>query len=286
MPYSEAANANMEADARSALEVAPGHLLRQAKRLLEQAEKLVEQAVVAERIKGTSWDVIGDVLGGVTKSAAQKRYGTRVERWKVNQPDLQSALGNSGLPRSVIELGLAYGGLKEGWKAAGEIVVAQGLLAELTNATTALSGGGKNRRSRKKLPPSYFDGRMADLLTSRCPNDDEAWRALRNYVVHTNSERDLAHLPYWLIAVEDAETCRRLAGHLNNERAEDRTEPTDWASFNRAMATADERATTRDRWLNQWNHPQGLERRVAVLEEQVAALMAKEDGHDRPSSQP
>ncbi|WP_307160599.1 hypothetical protein [Streptomyces rishiriensis] len=130
--------------ARAAAEAAPGQLLRQAKRLLDQAQKLVDQAVIAERMKDTSWETIGEVLGGVTKSAAQKRFGPRVNDWGDN-PRRLAALGNIGLPKRELDFGVAYAQLEDEWKAAGEIVAAQDLLAKLTNATTALSGANAHR---------------------------------------------------------------------------------------------------------------------------------------------
>ncbi|KQW11428.1 hypothetical protein ASD08_35755 [Streptomyces sp. Root369] len=56
----------------------PGELLREAKELLDEAQRLQDLAVAAERARGTSWETIGEILDGVTKSAAQKRYGQRV----------------------------------------------------------------------------------------------------------------------------------------------------------------------------------------------------------------
>lgn len=43
---------------------APGQLVEQARRLAEKAEELLEQAVIAERARNTSWDQIGQALGG------------------------------------------------------------------------------------------------------------------------------------------------------------------------------------------------------------------------------
>jgi hypothetical protein len=127
---------------RAAEELAPGQLLRQAKRLRDEAERLVEQAVVAERAKDTSWETIGEVLDGVTKSAAQKRFGSRVTSWK-GTTEVTSRITSqmeTGTSEAEAEFAVAYEQLTERWMAAGETVAAQDLIAHLSNATTAVSG--------------------------------------------------------------------------------------------------------------------------------------------------
>jgi|GEM_PF-1449201 len=68
----------------------PGEFLDEARALVTAAEELVERAIVYERECGASWTVLGEVLG-VSKQAAQQKYGTASEDWaeavdKVIQP--------------------------------------------------------------------------------------------------------------------------------------------------------------------------------------------------------
>ena len=58
----------------------PGELLNEARALVVAAEELVEKAVVFERESGTSWTVLGEVLG-ISKQGAQQKYGALVDDW-------------------------------------------------------------------------------------------------------------------------------------------------------------------------------------------------------------
>lgn len=51
----------------------PGELLKEAARLVAGAEATLKIAVVAERLRGTSWAEIGEALG-VTRQSAHERY--------------------------------------------------------------------------------------------------------------------------------------------------------------------------------------------------------------------
>jgi hypothetical protein len=53
----------------------PGELAGDAWRLFEQARGILRNAVIAERLAGTSWEVIGEHLGEISKQAAHERYG-------------------------------------------------------------------------------------------------------------------------------------------------------------------------------------------------------------------
>ncbi|NRQ30868.1 hypothetical protein HII36_03315 [Nonomuraea sp. NN258] len=53
----------------------PGELAGAAWRLLEQARGILRNAVIAERLAGTSWEMIGEQLGEISKQAAHERYG-------------------------------------------------------------------------------------------------------------------------------------------------------------------------------------------------------------------
>ncbi|MER7983787.1 hypothetical protein [Streptomyces sp. NPDC095817] len=96
---------------------------------------MVDQAVIAERMKNTSWEAIGAELGGVTKSAAQKRFGQAVTTWmqEFEREVLSSDPYAVGFPT-------AWEQLASCWEAADGIVHAQEDIAALTNATAAASG--------------------------------------------------------------------------------------------------------------------------------------------------
>jgi hypothetical protein len=53
----------------------PGELVDYAFRLFEQARGILRAAVVTERLAGTSWEIIGENLGEISKQAAHERYG-------------------------------------------------------------------------------------------------------------------------------------------------------------------------------------------------------------------
>src|SRR4051794_34212101 len=53
----------------------PGELLEGAARLVAGAEQALRMAVVAERLRGTSWAQIGEALG-VTRQSAHERYAS------------------------------------------------------------------------------------------------------------------------------------------------------------------------------------------------------------------
>jgi len=68
----------------------PGQLLRQAKFLMEIAEELQTRAAVAEKLRGTTWEAIGDVLG-VTKATAFNRYSPLVKERESAAPAAEEA---------------------------------------------------------------------------------------------------------------------------------------------------------------------------------------------------
>jgi hypothetical protein len=53
-----------------------------ARRLVAAAEEVLNRAVVWEREKGTTWEVIAEALGGRRKQTAQERFAEVVARWK------------------------------------------------------------------------------------------------------------------------------------------------------------------------------------------------------------
>ncbi|MGP8303600.1 hypothetical protein ACTPOK_37900 [Streptomyces inhibens] len=122
--------------------VAPGQLVEQAMRLMEKAEELVEQAVVAERQRNTSWDQIGQALGGLSKSAAHKRYGVVVNNWLHHSDGTSTEDEDTGeeLLGEFASFDMAYTLVERTWAEADEIVHDQDLLNDLRRATLAASG--------------------------------------------------------------------------------------------------------------------------------------------------
>ncbi|WP_329348934.1 hypothetical protein OG226_12245 [Streptomyces sp. NBC_01261] len=168
MPYNSASPEEADTNPRLGAENRPpGQLLTQAAQLASAAEALLEKAVIAERAKGTSWEVIGDILGGVSKSAAQKRWGSTVAKWResnVVQPTAPVS------PRDeLVEFTMAYDELEDAWHGANEIVQRQPLLADLNNATAALSGSPGDRAARLShwvQPPSHTCESTSDWLVT------------------------------------------------------------------------------------------------------------------------
>lgn len=62
----------------------PGEMVAEALDLVEQAKDVLRWAVIWERQKGTSWEEIGDRLGGITRQAANERYKAAVDEWKLS----------------------------------------------------------------------------------------------------------------------------------------------------------------------------------------------------------
>ncbi|MFF7290219.1 hypothetical protein [Streptomyces griseorubiginosus] len=123
---------------QAALSAAPGDLLRQAKRLLDQAQELMDLAAVAERAKGTSWEAIGEAVGGITKSAAQKRFGQQFSEWYGALAPPEVAPRYDGDKEFLFHD--AHNKLEEGWRSADQIIQAQDVLSELSNVSAAVSG--------------------------------------------------------------------------------------------------------------------------------------------------
>ncbi|MGW3560032.1 N-6 DNA methylase [Streptomyces sp. NPDC000963] len=122
---------------------APGELVRQAKRLVEKAEELLEQAVIAERERGTSWEKIGQAIGGQSKSAAHKRYAPALTEHLecVDVTTVEDEDSGQEVPIFHRFL-LAYGLLENTWNEVKQIVESQDVLDHLREATVAASGDG------------------------------------------------------------------------------------------------------------------------------------------------
>jgi hypothetical protein len=137
---------------------APGQLVEQARRLAEKAEELLEQAVIAERARNTSWDQIGQALGGLSKSAAHKRYGSVYNEWNVHLDGTSTEDEDTGaeILGEYANFDIAYALLERTWGEIDEVVADQELLYDLRNATLAASGqsaqtGGQSDGGRDAL---------------------------------------------------------------------------------------------------------------------------------------
>jgi hypothetical protein len=64
----------------------PGEFVEHALRLRALVDHLLERAVILERERNTTWEAIGEGLGGVgerrTRQTAEARFGEAVKRWK------------------------------------------------------------------------------------------------------------------------------------------------------------------------------------------------------------
>ncbi|MFD4553551.1 hypothetical protein ACFWP5_04370 [Streptomyces sp. NPDC058469] len=146
--------------------------------MVSAAEALLEKAVITERAKGTSWEVIGEVLGGVSKSAAQKRWGTTVGKWR-ESAEADPRYDPSDGP-AFSKLLLASSELEEAWQGANEIVQRQPLLADLNNATAALSGSPDANADGERQANWYRATRLSHLvppLSSDTSESTKAWLA-------------------------------------------------------------------------------------------------------------
>ncbi|WP_409055858.1 hypothetical protein [Streptomyces sp. SYP-A7185] len=85
---SNAAASNPLAEDSDALQARPGFTVELAKKLRDQADEVMLQAVNYERSQGTSWEQIGEKLG-VSRSAAQQRFGREVGRLSEKQDSLR-----------------------------------------------------------------------------------------------------------------------------------------------------------------------------------------------------
>jgi len=74
----------------------PGELLEEATRLVAGAEATLRMAVVAERLRGTSWAEIGEALG-VTRQSAHERYASFEREMRVALLFPDRAGENAGL---------------------------------------------------------------------------------------------------------------------------------------------------------------------------------------------
>ncbi|SEE59949.1 hypothetical protein [Streptomyces sp. TLI_105] len=61
-----------------------GEMVEEAQTLVELAQGVLRWAVIHERQKGTSWEEIGERLGGITRQSAHERYKEAVEEWQLS----------------------------------------------------------------------------------------------------------------------------------------------------------------------------------------------------------
>ncbi|MGW0573738.1 toll/interleukin-1 receptor domain-containing protein [Streptomyces tauricus] len=140
--------AQLSAAEEAARQLTPGEMLRQAKKLADEAQQLVDVAVAAERGKGTSWETIGEVLDGVSKSAAQKRFGGKIA----------AMLGDPGHLHSEA-FGRMRKRLEQGWANVARTMMDHDTITNLSAATTAVTGTG-SRLSANSGPVVLGDPRI------------------------------------------------------------------------------------------------------------------------------
>ncbi|AEN10766.1 MULTISPECIES: hypothetical protein [unclassified Streptomyces] len=147
---------------------APGELVRQAKRLVEKADELLEQAVIAERERGTSWERIGQALGGQSKSAAHKRYAPALTEHLecVDATTVEDEDSGEELLVSHSFL-VPYGLLENTWNEAKQIVESQEALDHLREATVATSGDAGTAADVYYTPRALIDQLEKVRLTER-----------------------------------------------------------------------------------------------------------------------
>ncbi|MER6367429.1 hypothetical protein ABT255_03450 [Streptomyces mirabilis] len=201
---------------------------------------MVEKAVIAERAKGTSWEVIGDILGGVSKSAAQKRWGTVVARWR-ESADIAPRKLPAYVPDDLAEFSAAYDELDGAWKQATEIVARQPLLADLNNATVALSGspGDNTGTGILHLSAARQTGEIMSLV--------EAARRFREIQDHDAVRARGAQAVEAILAQEERapDAFRSLAKYRRDYSRESRRRDVEraYAEFQRPGLTLEERVT-------------------------------------------
>jgi hypothetical protein len=76
-PIAHASKVHTSADDRAE----SGAFIEHAVGLLRSAEELLNRAVVLERERGTSWEVIGEVFG-MSRQGAQQKYGPTFDQWR------------------------------------------------------------------------------------------------------------------------------------------------------------------------------------------------------------
>lgn len=90
------------AAATNGLIVAPGRHAVDAHELVELAKQILERAVIAERMAGTPWQVIGAATGGVGRPTAHGRFSAAVQAF-------QDRVGDARQPTADAELDEAWG---------------------------------------------------------------------------------------------------------------------------------------------------------------------------------
>ncbi|MFJ4063656.1 hypothetical protein [Streptomyces albogriseolus] len=170
-----------------------GEMLRSAKALADRAQELVDLAVAAEREKGTSWESIGEVLDGVTKSAVQKRYGRKVLAWH-----------DRGEKSGQDHFGYLHEQLEHGWRAVTRIANARGVINDLAAATAAAATEDSADDVRR-----YLDVTLGE----RSP--DVPVQAQSSYrPPATSAERGPAEPAPWPVSIFNVTRPMRLQAHV------------------------------------------------------------------------
>lgn len=72
--------------------------IKAAHRLCEAADQLLADLVAAARTQGVTWTAIGQALGGVRRTAAQKRYGSGLSEERLRALANEARRLRAGLP--------------------------------------------------------------------------------------------------------------------------------------------------------------------------------------------
>ncbi|MCX4672547.1 hypothetical protein OG453_38895 [Streptomyces sp. NBC_01381] len=111
----------------------PGQLVEQARRLVDEAQEILKLAVVAERMRGTSWDTIGAADGNSTKSATHKRYSAQVTQWQDESQRyrIQNDNDDPSIDVEASDFDVAYSELEQAWGDADDVMSSQKYLTLL-----------------------------------------------------------------------------------------------------------------------------------------------------------
>lgn len=245
-------------DARAT--TAPGQLVAQARRLAEKAQELVDQAVIAERQRDTSWEQIGSALGGLTKSAAHKRYGKLVSEWDEYAEVAPIEDEDDGPQGHCSLFSIAYALVEQTWAEADALIHAQDLLAKLNNATAVVSGRSDVTRTEIRYPdPQAGELRLREAV-------DAAVKAIKSAAAgpvipaqSSGSERQVAGTPGGRALIAREQEARRAReGFVQVSDCPRCAEPSTWRVLSPHERTS-------------------VEKRLSAVEEQLAELLAERD---------
>ncbi|MFG3235131.1 hypothetical protein ACGFZG_25690 [Streptomyces antibioticus] len=197
-------NEQMAPRARAVRDAPAGQHIRQARLLEMLTSDLMARAVVTERLRGTSWEEVGEALG-VTKATAHGRFSKIVNSWRgAKKAELEDSLGDDFevaveeldhiwsqirdlVARQEMQEGIRF--LTGSW--AHETVVKPVQGSEAIEAEEAHTGARcvhcnlrrPTERSEGSDSPRDTCSECHRVMAERARRR-EAWRAIRNAVVH------------------------------------------------------------------------------------------------------